>query len=289
MNGITCERGSSSRMERLLGSLPAAGKGTLTEVQEGQGDTISLLWQLERVRGRIERNKREPNTLKEKSPRSSLSCWSKPWLNYLFMEVRQWLQEARSLGDGFALCKSYLLGSCWCLSVLFHCFSYVHMRSRWFSCWWTPTIAKEKSLTSVGALVGANLRGSPGHFSVGVPRQMLASLQCWKIAVCSGPQGITSLTSAWATCPSAPKSPGRHGLLPSTLQRGCGPDLLADLPLLPPARAARCRVLPLRWQRQELCAWLCLQIWPLAAWFPVLLTAGEIMQNVQKDAVVCNE
>lgn len=152
------------------------------------------------------------------------------------MEVRQWLQEAR-----WWICslQKYLLGSCWCLLVFSTFFPICIFEAGGFPVEELWRLQKKK-LDILAVLIRANLKGSPGHCSISVSWQMV-SIRCWKAAVCSGVQGIASLTSAWETFPSAPKSPGRCGFFAITLQHCSGLDVLTELPLLP---SPRCRVSP---------------------------------------------
>lgn len=151
----------------------------------------------------------------------------------------RWGSDCRSPGDGFALCRSIYwaaAGVYWCFPQFF-LYAYskqvVFLLKNFDDC-------KRKKLDILAVLVRANLKGSPGHCSISVSWQMV-SIRCWKAAVCSGVQGIASLTSAWETFPSAPKSPGRCGFSAITLQHCSGLDVLTELPLLP---SPRCRVSP---------------------------------------------
>lgn len=129
------------------------------------------------------------------------------------------------------------------------------------------------------------LKGNRGHFSMGchgrywhpfnaesllcalVHRVFLASLLHGKLSFCP--------RFPWKSWPPS------HD--PAALLWARSACWDAFTPLSP------CCLLCLWWQQWELCAWLCLQIWPLAACSPVLLTAGEIIQNIQRDVAVCSE
>lgn len=104
-------------MERLPGTLLAAGRKTRREVQEGEGDLN--FYPVTMRRGEREEwleQKGEASTWEGKSPRSSLVYQPKTLIDLLIH--RGEAVTSRTLGDGFAFCKNYLLGSCWCLLVL---------------------------------------------------------------------------------------------------------------------------------------------------------------------------
>lgn len=134
---------------------------------------------------------------------------------------------SRMPGDGFAFCKNYLPGSCWCFLVLPSAFPVCIFGASGFP-------AEELRIKL--DILRLTLKGNTEHFSMadtGILSMLKACYVLWSIGYCWPHFCIEN-------CPSAPNFPGSHGLLPMTLQHCCGPGLLAELPSLPSAHAAHC-------------------------------------------------
>lgn len=117
--------------------------------------SISILSQLERMRGRSDWNKREASTWEGKSPGSSLVYQPKTLIDLIIRGGEA--VTSRTLGDGFAFCKNYLLGSCWCLLVLSSAFPV---------CIFVASGLPVEELKRVKLdILRFTLKGNTGHFS----------------------------------------------------------------------------------------------------------------------------
>lgn len=215
--------------------------------------------------------------MKEESPGSGLPCWSESFKIKLVIHEGEAGTADQELNRWICLLEKLFTGQLLMLIGATISPMYVFRAGGFPLELWML----QRNLTSLGVLVRANLKGYPGHFSIGVLQQLLGSpfntggLQCALVCRALNPHFCTDIL----TCPK------KQGLLPVTTALVWARPACGAFPFYV-LLAAR---LTLLWFCWELCTWLCLQIWPLAAWSPISLTAREIMQNIQKDAVVCNE